>query len=154
MWDLISSTKDWTHIPCIARQILNRWTTRGVPQWISNVSVTPFVALFYNSPGERTWPINPEASLGFHLVLPASASLFNGLRLCNFIYSLSTVPALASLRFLIQTCPFRTSVPAVRLLPGSGPGGQSSWKAFLICSHSSLSPHVMPGLLSFRGKGV
>ena len=30
----------WTHVPCIGRQILNHWTTRGAP-WISSwVTVT------------------------------------------------------------------------------------------------------------------
>ena len=32
MWDLSSLTRDWTHVPCIARQILNHWTTREVPR--------------------------------------------------------------------------------------------------------------------------
>ena len=31
MWDLISWTRDWAHVPCIGRQILNHWTTREVP---------------------------------------------------------------------------------------------------------------------------
>ena len=31
MWDLSSLTRDQTHIPCIARQLLNDWTTREVP---------------------------------------------------------------------------------------------------------------------------
>ena len=31
MWDLSSPTRDWTHILCIARQILNHWTTKEVP---------------------------------------------------------------------------------------------------------------------------
>ena len=28
MWDLSSLTRDWTCVPCIARQILNHWTTQ------------------------------------------------------------------------------------------------------------------------------
>ena len=32
MWDLSSLTRDQTRILCIASWILNRWTTRGVPQ--------------------------------------------------------------------------------------------------------------------------
>ena len=28
MWDLSSLTRDWTGVPCIARRILNHWTTR------------------------------------------------------------------------------------------------------------------------------
>ena len=31
MWDLSSTTRDQTRIPCIGRQILNHWTTREVP---------------------------------------------------------------------------------------------------------------------------
>ena len=32
LWDLISPTKDRTHIPCIGRQVLNHRTTREVPK--------------------------------------------------------------------------------------------------------------------------
>ena len=32
LWDLSSSTRDWTPTPCIRRQILNHWTTRVVPE--------------------------------------------------------------------------------------------------------------------------
>ena len=31
MWDLSSSTWDWTHTHCIGRQSINHWTTREVP---------------------------------------------------------------------------------------------------------------------------
>ena len=31
IWDLSSLTRDWTHVPCIARQILNHRTTREAP---------------------------------------------------------------------------------------------------------------------------
>ena len=34
MSDLSCSTRDQTHVPCIARWILNNWTTRNVPQQI------------------------------------------------------------------------------------------------------------------------
>ena len=37
MWDMSSLTSDWTHIPCIARQILNHWTTREVPEFTSSI---------------------------------------------------------------------------------------------------------------------
>ena len=36
MWDLHSLTRDATHIPCIARLILNHWTTREVCNAVSN----------------------------------------------------------------------------------------------------------------------
>ena len=32
VWDLSSSTRDLIHVPCIARLILNHWTTKEVPQ--------------------------------------------------------------------------------------------------------------------------
>ena len=31
MWKVSSLIRDWTHLPCIARQILNPWITRAVP---------------------------------------------------------------------------------------------------------------------------
>ena len=31
MWDLSSSTRDWTHISCFGRWRLNHWTTKEVP---------------------------------------------------------------------------------------------------------------------------
>ena len=31
MWDHSSPARDWTYIPCIARQVLNNWTSREVP---------------------------------------------------------------------------------------------------------------------------
>ena len=34
IWNLSSLTKDQIHIPCIARQILNHWTTREVPLFL------------------------------------------------------------------------------------------------------------------------
>ena len=34
MWDLSSPARDQTRIPCIARQILNHWTTREVPCYL------------------------------------------------------------------------------------------------------------------------
>ena len=30
MWDISSPVRDWTHVPCIGRQILNHWTTKKV----------------------------------------------------------------------------------------------------------------------------
>ena len=32
VWGLSSSTRDWTYVPCIARWILNHWTTKEGPQ--------------------------------------------------------------------------------------------------------------------------
>ena len=43
-----SWTRDWTHVSCIGRQILNHWTTRQVPETI--VLFSPFLPLLF-SPG-------------------------------------------------------------------------------------------------------
>ena len=32
MWDLSSLTRNWTNVPCLARQSLSRWPTRDVPR--------------------------------------------------------------------------------------------------------------------------
>ena len=37
MWDLGSLIRDRTHVPCIARQIPNHWTTRDVPWWVFQI---------------------------------------------------------------------------------------------------------------------
>ena len=34
MWDLSAPSRDWTHVPCIVRWILNHWTTREVPRCV------------------------------------------------------------------------------------------------------------------------
>ena len=43
MWDLSSLTRDQTPVLCIARQILNHWTDREVPE--------PFLKISYSRPG-------------------------------------------------------------------------------------------------------
>ena len=37
MWDLSSPTRDWTHLPCIARQFLNHWTPREVTESVDRL---------------------------------------------------------------------------------------------------------------------
>ena len=39
MWDLSFPTRNWTHVPCIARYILNYWTTREAPSHSSTSGV-------------------------------------------------------------------------------------------------------------------
>ena len=34
LWDLTSSTRDQTHIPCIERQSHHHWTTREIPPFL------------------------------------------------------------------------------------------------------------------------
>ena len=51
--DLSSPTRDWTHVPCIGRQILNHRTTREIPE-------NPYILIQCLSPGEtgklcRVW---------------------------------------------------------------------------------------------------
>ena len=41
MWDLSSLPRDWTHIPCIARWVLNHWSPREVPRCSSHKMLWP-----------------------------------------------------------------------------------------------------------------
>ena len=52
MWDLSSLTKDWTHVPCTARQILNHWTIREVSRPILSETRIWF-------PHALTWYLSP-----------------------------------------------------------------------------------------------
>ena len=49
MWDLSSSTRDWTCVPCIARQILNHWTPREVPKTRVYVAFSKLFLLLFPS---------------------------------------------------------------------------------------------------------
>ena len=54
MWDLSSVTRVWNHNPCIARWILNHWTTKEVPLY----SLWQKASLFSASspePRPRNW---------------------------------------------------------------------------------------------------
>ena len=50
IWDLIPSTRDWTHVPFIRRWILNHWTTREVPRLSFNIWLS-----LPNSDNSRNW---------------------------------------------------------------------------------------------------
>ena len=47
MWDISSPTRDQIQVPCIARRILNHWTTREVPWNVTSVSSLLHSALFW-----------------------------------------------------------------------------------------------------------
>ena len=47
MWDPGSLTRDWTHVPCIARQTLNHWTTREVPSTTFQMYHHPYLSLVH-----------------------------------------------------------------------------------------------------------
>ena len=49
MWDHNFPTRDQTHVPCIARQIFNQWTTGEVPIPLCNPCVSP---IWERTPGE------------------------------------------------------------------------------------------------------
>ena len=81
-WHMRSSrTRDWTHVPCIGRQILSHWTTREVFSWIFILSQVfylqtevqaPFmwtsVAIYKSErlPPSLWWLSGLEKFLGFH----------------------------------------------------------------------------------------
>ena len=56
MWDLSFPMRDWTRIPCTARQILNYWTTREVPLFISrSVKMSIYWYILEATTGMRFW---------------------------------------------------------------------------------------------------
>ena len=56
MWDLSSLTRDWTHVPCIGRQILKHWIYREVPD-----HSIPLVTFFFIPFGiSNIWMIHIE----------------------------------------------------------------------------------------------
>ena len=66
MWDLSSPTMDWTHTPCIARQILYHSTTRQVHILCCNMKMTFVILLLYPHPplllsscSSAKWIISP-----------------------------------------------------------------------------------------------
>ena len=52
--NLSSLTRDWTHIPCIGRWSLNRWTTREVPNLLFTFLFKAVQRVFWNG---RTWVV-------------------------------------------------------------------------------------------------
>ena len=63
MWDLGSLTRDGTHVPCIARWILNHWTTREVPN-------SAFLGADVSSESERERSLVDFHSLEEHSHVP------------------------------------------------------------------------------------
>ena len=56
MWDLTSLTRDWTHIPCIASQIVNHWTvgSRVRHYWQNGgMALNPFPLFCRKGPGMK-----------------------------------------------------------------------------------------------------
>ena len=76
MWDLSSQTSDRTRTPCIGRQSLNHWTTRGVPLFAF----------------EMTSSFAPHHHVPITLVHVLMTYLSESTYLHFSLYSLSTVP--------------------------------------------------------------
>ena len=73
MCDLTSLTRDQTHVPCIARQILNRWTTRDVPNFFKFWTwFLPWLMMF--------------SSMLFNLLIFANFPVFFLYLICNFTH--------------------------------------------------------------------
>jgi len=104
MWELSSPTRDWTHIPCIARQILNHWATREVSNsfsfwlfgWLFNTPSILNDSVRWNVPGCRfflfstlnisrhsRWPT--EFLLKNHLILYEDPLVYKCFSLLAFI---------------------------------------------------------------------
>ena len=57
VWDLCSLTRDCTHVPCIARRILNFWTTREAPGGPSFAAEKVSRFLAGSSPRPTSFPL-------------------------------------------------------------------------------------------------
>ena len=68
MWDFSPLTKDWTHIPHIARQILNHWTSREVPKCLL------IIALEYKHCSPLLETTAPFFSFGSYNILDIEAA--------------------------------------------------------------------------------
>ena len=67
MWDFSPLTKDWTHVPCTARQILNHWTPREIPKYL-------LIALEYKHCSPLLETTAPFFSFGSHNILDIEAA--------------------------------------------------------------------------------
>ena len=45
LWDVRSPTRDWTHVPCIARWNLNHWATRGGTKKVSWIECDSMISI-------------------------------------------------------------------------------------------------------------
>ena len=75
MWDLSSLTRDQTHIPCMAKEIRNHWTTKEVPPWLF------FYHLFLDF-GQKIceiWPQEMNWSFSFLTTNSLKSGTFRGL---------------------------------------------------------------------------
>ena len=65
MWDLSSSTRDWTPTPCIGRWSLNHWTEREIPSLLSLLpSPAPAISSLFKSISHSPCPPSPAPSRG------------------------------------------------------------------------------------------
>ena len=92
----VSLTRDWTHVPSIARQILNRWTTREV-----------LVLFFFNSFFPSNWVISVELFLKFADSSSSSDLLVNP---CSEFY-ISVILLLTSEFDCFYICSFFFNIP-------------------------------------------
>ena len=154
---LSSPTRDQTHIPCIARQILNHWTTREVcplssvspfstgsfpsslnmiklymPPWTPNpLQPTPYLFLPHNNQHKRIVP------LSLHFV--TSQALLNHLWSVSALASLPAFFAKNLVYHQIQQTSFSTSYLS---------------EALAIVSHClSLTPHAPVAFLAPHSAG-
>ena len=81
MWDLSSSTRDWTFIPCIASDNLNHWTMRFSVTKLQFNSLRPrelqHARLPCPSPTPRVYPNSCPLSQWFHLTMSSSVVPFS-----------------------------------------------------------------------------
>ena len=148
MWDLSSLTRGWTCVPCIARWILNHWTTREVAfflcwwtffllQQMGNLSIR-------HSPGRwwlplcLVWISTPSLSLvNPRLVLSPSDSPI------PFILVIQTTFTNQDVR----QCPQQSGIDR-----GTYDRWCLAWQASLFFYSGNSVPFVLPNMMQGDGK--
>ena len=70
MWSLSSPTRDWIHVLCIRRQVINHWTTREIPVYCS----FPWILVTLVFPDSQLFLFNSRSRLSSTHVTPSYAA--------------------------------------------------------------------------------
>ena len=139
MWDLTSPTRDQTCVPCIARQILNHWTTREVP---SQGAFNRYLVIFQPLSGIHLFVIPWTAACRAPLSFTISWSLLRFMSIKSVLLS----------NHLILCCPlllWPSVFPSIRVF-SSELALRIRWPKYWSFSFSISPSSEYSGLISFR----
>ena len=139
MWDLTSPTRDQTCVPCIARQILNHWTTREVP---SQGAFNRYLVIFQPLSGIHLFVIPWTAACRAPLSFTISWSLLRFMSIESVLLS----------NHLILCCPlllWPSVFPSIRVF-SSELALRIRWPKYWSFSFSISPSSEYSGLISFR----